>query len=164
MKTYLLSLLAAALALAVIGILFPSGDGGGISKHLKFAAALVWLCILISPILSSVRNLQAWWNGLFTLSFSKEDAKGEYDDRFDELLENASTDYFCDMLIKTLETEFGITPGNIDCRVVWDTVDGNLSPKKITLLLSGKAIWKSPYELEEFVTNLVGCECVTAIQ
>ncbi|MBE6601631.1 MAG: hypothetical protein E7637_03890 [Ruminococcaceae bacterium] len=164
MKAYFISLLAAALALAAVGILFPEGDGGGISKHLRLTAALVWLCVLISPVCGAIQSVRDRWNNLFSLSFSKEEAKKDYQDRFDEALQNASAEYFCDMLTQTLEAEFEITPGELRCHVSWETENGELTPSKITLLLSGKAIWKSPHELEDFVTNLVGCNCVTAIE
>jgi len=161
MQSYLISLLVTAMVLAVIGILTPGGERDGLSKHVRLVAALTWICILISPVLGGIEALTNWWNG--EISFSEEIGEADFQTRLDEALDSSSKAYFCDMLTQTLEERFSITPGDLRCYVTWKSNDGGLSPEKVTLLLSGNAVWQSPREMEQFVTELIGCECVSSV-
>ena len=163
MKSYLLSLLVTSLLLSVIGIIVPKGEREGLAKHMRLVCALVWLCILISPLLTLISDWQVFWDGL-DASFSEDQAFDGYREQFDLALEESSRDYFCDMLTQTLEEHFEITPGDLRCRIQWAQSETGASPTRVTLLLSGKAIWKSPTEMEAFVSELLGCECVSAIE
>lgn len=78
-------------------------------------------------------------------------------------MESASRSYFAQSLTQMLEQRFSIPAGEIRCTVRWQQ-DEELRPDRVTLVLSGSAIWKNPAEMEEFVTGLLGCECVTAIE
>ena len=163
MKEYLLSLLAAAPVLAIVGILAPEGVRSGLAKHLRLVAALVWICILIAPITSMVIGWTGWQDG--DSSFGEEQPdENDYQIMLDETLGNQSTAYFCDMLTQTLEKRFSIAKGELRCHVAWAKDDGEMHPEKATLFLSGNAIWKSPKEMEAYVKELIGCECVTVVE
>ena len=163
MKIYLLSLLITSLLLSVIGILTPKGERDGLSKHVRLVAALVWLCILIAPLPGMLSDFRDWWKDLDT-SFSENESFENSLEQFDQVLDEQSMSYFCDMLTQTLEEHFEITPGDLRCRIQWAQTETGASPTRVTLLLSGKAIWKSPTEMEAFVSELLGCECVSAIE
>ena len=45
MKTYLLSLLTASLIAAMVGILAPEGERGGLAKHLRLLTSLFLVCV-----------------------------------------------------------------------------------------------------------------------
>ena len=51
----------------------------------------------------------------------------------------------------------------VRCAVEWKTGEP-ATPERITVILSGGAIWKDPEKLEAFVRDLIGCDCVTAIE
>ena len=163
MKIYLLSLLITSLLLSVIGILTPKGERDGLSKHVRLVAALVWLCILIAPLPGMLSDFRDWWKDLDT-SFSENESFENSLDQFDQVLDEQSMSYFCDMLTQTLEERFHITQGDLRCKVQWTEKDTQIAPERVTLLLSGQAIWKSPVEMEQFVEELLGCDCVSAIE
>jgi hypothetical protein len=81
-----------------------------------------------------------------------------------DALDNASRDYFEGMLTQTLCNEFNIVEDELRVRVEWSGEGENLRPKKVTVILSGKAIWKNPAKIEEYVSSLLGCACVSAIE
>ena len=165
MKDYLLALLGTALALAAIGILTPDGTRGGIAKHVRLVAALVWILVLVAPLSGAVRSVRDWVDNGMPLPFLRiEEEEEEHRELWDTTLDEASTAYFCDMLTQTLEKTFEITPGDLTCRVRWVREGEELRPETVTLLLSGQAIWQSPHTLEEYVEDLLNCDCEVAIE
>ena len=163
MTEYLISLLAAAPVMAIIGILSPEGVRSGLSKHLRLVAALVWICILIAPVSGLVTEWKEWQNGDFSFD-TEQETENDYQAILDEALDNHSTAYFCDMLTQTLEEHFSITKGDMRCHVAWNRGNDAMRPERVTLFLSGNAVWKSPKEMEAYVTDLLGCECITVIE
>ena len=159
-KTYLLSIFATALLITVVDILAP---GGGLSKHLKLVTSLVFVCILISPSLAFAERLKDFANGDWELAI-EGDMEEHYSSELQNALDDASKEYFENMLELTLCKEFDIAEDNLRVAVEWIGDAENLRPKKVTVILSGKAIWKNPAKIEEYVTSLLGCTCVSAIE
>ena len=159
-KTYLLSIFATALLITVVDILAP---GGGLSKHLKLVTSLVFVCILISPSLAFTERLKDFANGDWELAI-EGDMEEHYSSELQNALDDASKEYFENMLELTLCKEFDIAEDNLRVAVEWIGDAENLRPGKVTVILSGKAIWKNPAKIEEYVTSLLGCACVSAIE
>lgn len=164
MKEYLLTLVAAALIAALIGILSPDGERGGIAKHLKLLTSLFLICVLISPLHSVLTGLKDLANGNLSLPNFGTDTEDDYRQQMDEALDGATESYFSDMLTQTLESQFSIATGDVACRVEWVREGETHKPLRVTVILSGKAIWKDPKPIEDFVSELLGCECRTAIE
>ena len=159
-KTYLLSIFATALLITVVDILAP---GGGVSKHLKLVTSLVFVCILISPSLAFAEKLKDFANGDWEFAI-EGDMEEHYSSELQNALDDASKEYFENMLELTLCKEVDIAEDNLRVAVEWIGDAENLRPKKVTVILSGKAIWKNPAKIEEYVTSLLGCTCVSAIE
>lgn len=159
MQTYLLSLLGGSLAVALIGILAPNGA----SKHIKLISSLFLVCILVAPLPKAIGSIRSWMDDLNQEIDSGSDSS-DYATQMEEAIESASKTYFAQSLTQMLEQRFSITPGEIRCSIQWAEGDEQMQPLRITLILSGSAIWKNPADMEEFVTELLGCECVTAIE
>jgi hypothetical protein len=164
MKEYILTLIAAALSASLIGILSPDGERGGIARHMRLLIALFMAITLISPIRSLLSGIRDWTVGSGSLPPSVESLPIDPDKTLSEALQNASEAYFTDMLTQAIETKFAIGVGDVRCAVAWQAKDGTLAPKKVTVLLSGHAVWKNPEEIEAFVHGLLGCECAIAIE
>ena len=160
-KTYLLSIFATALFITVVDILAPSGSG--LSKYLKLTSSLVLVCILIAPTVSWAQRLKEIANGDWSFSIEGE-IEDSYSSELQNALDNASFAYFEGMLKQTLCQEFTIAEDDLRLRVDWDGSGENVRPKKVTVILSGKAIWKDPAKIEGYVTSLLDCDCVSAIE
>ncbi len=163
MEGYLTGLIIASLAAALIGLLSPRGQRDGIAKHMKLLTSLFLVCVLIAPLESAIEGLQGFLGELEIPGESAGDKDG-YREEMDEALGNASTAYFTQMLTQTLEKEFSITQGEVRCRVEWEKNADVLTPTRVTVVLSGRAVWKDPGAIEAFVKELLGCECVSAIE
>ena len=162
-KTYMLSIFATALLITVVDILAPSGAGSGLSKHLKLVLSLVFVCVLISPTVSLAEHLFEFAKGNWEFGI-EEDVENHYTEELQNALDDASRDYFEGMLTQTLCKEFEIAEGDLRTHVAWNNDGENPRPQKVTVILSGKAIWKNPAKIEEYVTSLLGCDCVSAIE
>lgn len=164
MEAYIISLLSASLAIALVSILSPDGTGGGIAKHVRLLSSLVLICILIAPLGKSLKALQELANGELSIPGVNAPNENDAQDRLQITIDEASKRYALQSLTRLLEQEFAIDTGDVRCVAVWAEQDGNATPTRITVLLSGSAIWKDPKKIEAFVTNLLGCECITAIE
>ena len=162
-KVYILSIFATALLITVVDILAPTGNGGGLSKYLKLVTSLVFVCILISPTVSLAQRLGDFANGNWEFEI-EGDVEDHYSAELQNALDNASKEYFEGMLKQTLCKEFDIAEDDLRVRVEWDGEGEKIRPQKVTLLLSGKAIWKDPAKMERFVSSLLDCDCVSAIE
>jgi len=160
-KAYMLSIFATALLITVVDILSPSG--GGLSKQLKLVTALVFVCILISPTRLFAQNILNFANGDWEFGL-EEDVKDHYSSELQDALDDASRDYFEGMLKQTLCEQFAIAEDDLRVRVDWIGTGEDLRPERVTVILSGKAIWKNPAKIEEYVSSLLGCDCVSAIE
>lgn len=162
-KAYALSIFATALIITVVDILAPSGTSNGLSRHLKLVTSLVFVCILISPTISLAEKLRDFANGNWEFEI-EGDIEDHYSSELQDALDEASKDYFEGILTQTLCKEFDITEDNLRVRVEWLDDGENLRPKKVTVILSGKAIWKNPAKIEEYVSSLLNCDCASAIE
>lgn len=163
MKEYLLSVIAAALFAAMIWILSPAGSGKGISAHLRLACALFLLCILLSPLKNALSNVKNWINGGFEEALPPATDKEEYAHIMEEAMNASSKTYLSELLIHRLENEFSIPSGDVRCVMQWENANG-ARPVRVSIILSGNAIWRDPKDIEAYVEDLLGCECVSAIE
>ncbi len=160
MKSYLYALLLVSLATALAGMLSPDGEKGGMGKHLRLLSSLLLICVLILPLRDGIAYLVSWSQGELQIPGLEASEPDDYRDQMQENLDLASRDYFSQMLTKTLEQEFSITPGELRCIVRWEEE----TPTRITVVLSGSAIWKDPQAIEDYVEALLGCPCQSAIE
>jgi len=116
-------------------------------------------CVLILPIRSGIAYLFALQNEDVTLpDWAEPPADGE--SALQDRLDFVSKEYFTKNLTQTLEQEFAITSGEVRCIIRWE----DDAPSLVTVVLSGKAVWKDPYAIEAFVESLLACECQSAIE
>jgi len=164
MKTYLLSILAAAILAILVTQLAPDGERGGIAKHIRLIASLFLICVLISPVQALIQRLPELLNGDWSSSANIPEDNAAYREQLEEAIRQASADYFTDMLTQTLCDELSVSQEEVRCRVLWDTEKQELTPQKVTVILSGRAIWKDPAQICALVTSLIGCPCDVIIE
>lgn len=160
MKAYFLSLLGAAFLAAAVGILAPEGSGGGVAKHLRLLSALVVLCVVSAPLPRVVAGLRDLPDRVSDVARSPETNP---EARSEETLNNASRAYFAQALTAKLAERFSLRADEIQCAIRWSPDGDDARPVGVTLILTGSARWKDPHEMEQYVRDLLGCPCDTAI-
>ena len=164
MNNYLFSFVATALVVVLCRLLSPDGENSGLQKHLRLLTALLLVVALLSPIRALIDSTQRLLNGEITFPWDDTKVEGEYREDLVEVLDAASASYFSDLLTQRIEEQFTIPRGEVRCAVQWERSGEQLSPSRVTVILSGSAIWKDPEKIENFVTALLGCPCVSAIE
>ena len=164
MEGYLIALLSTALGITLVSILTPEGSGGGIAKHVRLLSALLMICILIIPFEKLIQNLRHLTTGDLSFPGIENPNENDANDQFQSTLDEASKQYFTQSLTQMIESQFAISSGDLRCVINWRQEADTAVPTKVTVLLSGSAIWKDPHQIEAFVTELIGCECITAIE
>ncbi len=164
MKEYIVSLITAALVAALIGILSPDGEGGGLAKHMRLLTSLFLLCVIIAPVGEMIGSFDDLLEGTDPFPEIDGSTAEDYQTQLEEALASAAKPYFASLLIEAIEREFSIPTGEVRCAIRWSEDAGNAFPERISIILSGSAIWKDPSGIENFVRERIGCECVTAIE
>lgn len=154
MTAYLLTLFGSALAVALVDLLVPERG----RKTVRLISALFLLCVLSAPLHRAFRAIRD-----YTIPDAAQDAREEYTQKMKQAMESASRTYFARTLTELIGEQFALAEGSVRCEIEWEA-DNETVPKKITVILSGSAIWRDPEKIESFVEDLIGCECVTAIE
>jgi len=160
MKAYILSVVGASLAAALIILLTPDGKGGGILKHVKLLTSLALLCVIINPFLSFVKSLSETNFDNFKDEILKDVNESDpYESILYESLSKMSADELEKELKNRICENFGIDGGNLEVNAEYTIEENTFSFKRITVILSGGAIFKNPYDIEAYVKELTGIEC-----
>ena len=146
MTAYLLTLFGSALAVALVDLLVPERG----RKTVRLISALFLLCVLSAPLPRAFRAIRD-----YTIPDAAQEMK--------QAMESASRTYFARTLTELIGEQFALAEGSVRCEIEWEA-DNETVPNKITVILSGSAIWRDPEKIESFVEDLIGCECVTAIE
>ena len=149
MGEYLYSLALVAVLVALVCTLVPESA----MQHAKLLCSLCVIALLVSPVMSLV---QAVGNGTWEIPEAWQDGEGEEQDyaQFSDAL-------VVGQLQVLLEREQGLSPKECRILVQWGE-DGGV--KAVTLLLSGKAIWRDPDPIIAYVEGLLDCTCKVVLE
>ena len=149
MGGYLYSLALAAVLVALVCTLVPESA----VQHAKLLCSLCVIALLISPVMSLV---QAVGQGAWEIPEAWQEGEGEEQDyaQFSDAL-------VVGQLQVLLEREQGLSPKECRILVQWGE-DGGV--REVTLLLSGKAIWRDPDPIIAYVEELLDCTCKVVLE
>ena len=149
MGGYLYSLALAAVLVALVCTLVPESA----VQHAKLLCSLCVIALLVSPVMSLV---QAVGQGAWEIPEAWQEGEGEEQDyaQFSDAL-------VVGQLQVLLEREQGLPPKQCRVLVEWGE-DGGV--KAVTLLLSGKAIWRDPDPIIAYVEGLLECKCKVVLE
>ena len=144
MRGYLYSLAVAAVLISLVCTLVPAFA----AQHAKLVCSLCVIALLISPV---TRLLQTVGQGAWEIPDAWQDTEQE-----EQEYAQLSDALVIGQLQVLLEREQGLSPAECRILVEWDG-DGEVSI--VTLLLSGKAIWRDPDPIVAYVEGLLDCKC-----
>jgi hypothetical protein len=161
MKEYIFSLVCVSLVATVFKILCPRDATS--QKSVRFLISIV----IISAIFLPSSRFGELLNTDYFASF--EEMLGSYGEGtdnsdFSESFERYGAEYVNAEIKKDVCKSFNVSESN--CRTVasFEMKEGALCLERISVILSGKAIWKDPHAIEEYVRNTYGCACNVAIE
>ncbi|MBR5124234.1 MAG: hypothetical protein IKU90_03805 [Clostridia bacterium] len=165
MKTYIWILLASSIAAAVIQLLAPKGENGGLGDHVRMIAGLFLVVSLLNPLKEGIALLRSVAEGDLSDCFDltiPSDAEGDYEGVFHDALSFVGQEEVRGWVVSLLETEFGIPPSG--CRVsVTCAVEGEIvAVEEVGITLLGRYAVEDPHPIESRVGEALSCPvCVT---
>lgn len=168
MNGYIYSIVCIAAAVGIVCVIAPDGTKSGIKKHLKLVCSLCLLCVLISPVASfinNVRNFLSDGRDAIMDGLNRDELQGSYESIYDKYFEGNYGENVGQAVKRSLSERFGIPES--ECRVNVGFADNNgdgvKEPSKVTVILGGRSVLRDPKEIKSFVSELLGCECVCAV-
>ena len=164
MKAYILTVVWTSVIASAVLLFTPEGSGGGIGKHIKLLTSLVLLCAVTDPLLSFIKSISN--NGIDVLKDEIRQSAPQadpYQNIFYEELSKMTAEDLENELKALISETFSIDREDLEVRAEY-VIDGNsLSFKRIVVILSGKAIFKDPYDIEAYVREISLIECICRI-
>lgn len=164
MKQYLMGLFVLAVCCAVVELLSPEGEGGGIARHIRLMSGLCLLCVALSPLAAWLESGETPFDALSSaldgwLSQSEEETS--FEQRWKEQSEQLDLNMAGAMVEEMLEERFDLSAS--DCRVTLAVGrDGVLS--EVRVALTGRAIWVNTKHLQDYIRQALGCESTVYIE
>lgn len=147
---YFYTLAVAAVAISVLLAIAP----GGMKSHLRTLCALCMICLVCMPLSGLLRVLR---EGEIEIPKDWEQPEVEQESGYEQFSEQM----LAGQLMLLLEQNLGISQDDVQVYAEWDGQGGLV---RVTLVLSGKAIWQDPAPIRTYVQGLLGCPCVIAIE
>ncbi len=152
MKEYVISLISLSLFAAAILALAPKSQ----ERHTRLLCALCLICVMVSPVIGFVESVKGIDLGFLT---DGVEAENDYEKLFVESLSRLSAEQLEAELKKHVASEFAIKESDLDFTVGYKTLDGAMQVERIDLRLSGMALLKDPYKIEEYLARLTDVTC-----
>lgn len=152
MSGAILALLGVSLAASLGELLLPGDEGKGTKRFLRILVSLAVLLLLLRPFLSFLGSAEGFFEG-------EVGAIGAPDTDYSEVLQDAvarrSKEELAAGLRDFLQQQFGIEREDAEVIVSLEK-DGSL--RRVSVILSGKALLTDPDEIEAAIVELLGCE------
>lgn len=167
MKNYLISVITVAICSSLVGYIVTEDDGGGIGKNLRMVGAICLILAIVlplSPVLGDIGNISdKLESALEILKFGGTDMSDteEYAKLFNYQLINSSISEAQNILNDLICQKFSIEKD--DCYVEISVSNGSkedISIEKVIVTLKDQALWKDPYAIEEYIRNMLECDCI----
>ncbi len=164
MNKYLLTIIITSISIGLCNIIIPKQSG--LDKSVKFIGMLIILATVLSPIIDGIKNINDETVDLVKdkLSFDAEKEKDKYEFILEDYLSDYSYDLVNDYIKNELNIKFDIA--SEECEVNLSIVNEGENKKisHVQVLLSGAAIFKNPYDIEQYVSSMLGAECSVYIK
>lgn len=161
MKEYAFSLVCVSVMAALFTLLCPSD--AATQKYFRFTVGLTVICALFLPLGNAKEIINGDYIAKIEEFFGSQEDSGNTS-YFAESFEKYGSDYVNAQIVKDVVEKFDIDISN--CRAVssFSYRDGGVCFEKITLIISGKAIWKDSHAIEDYIRDTYMCEGVVAIE
>ena len=171
MSAYVLTLLSASVAVCIIELLLPRGDGGRMASHLRLVSGLFLLVLLLNPLREGLLFLRSAATGeLGDLvadrlpSLSYDDV---YDDAFAATLAEMGRQEVEARVTETLEIVFAIPAEGCAveavCKTTDDTEGTSLTLRELRIGLRGQYALEDPHPIEDYFADRLECPCHVTI-
>ena len=166
MNRYILTILAASLAAAVIELLAPRGEGGRLAASVRMVAGLFLLVSLMAPLQEGILWLRSAAEGELSEELAERVPmlpSEDYEAVWGEALAAVGRSECETWIASVLESVFGI-PSEGHVSQVICTGDGEgLSLLEARISLRGEYALRDPHAIETYIGEHLGCPCYVTV-
>ena len=164
MGQYLTSIIIVSIIIGIIELIAPRY--GNLDKYVKMICTLIMLLVIISPVLEMINGFDMDLIDEIKdkIDLPSDEKADEYNEILKEYIKNHSIGELKLEIKSILDKEFKIPSEECDVEIFTQTLEGNASVSKVQILLSGKSVFKNPYNIEDYISSLLGCGCQVLIK
>lgn len=166
MNSYMITLISASLAAAVVTLLAPKGEGGKLASHVRMVAGLFLLVALLDPLRAGLDLLREVVDGDLTahpeLILPEGDAE-DYGAVFGDTLTSISRAEVETYARSALEASFGIPPEDCTVSAVCTYEEEILILSELRISLRGAHALADPHPIEAYFTERLKCPCYVTV-
>ena len=166
MNSYILTLLSASLAAAIVTLLTPKGEGGKLASHIRMVAGLFLLIALLNPLRAGLDLLREAMDGdpaSRLESLLPDGSSDGYDAVFGDTLTSISRAEVEAYAVSALETNFGIPPESCTVSAVCAYEEEILTLTELRISLRGSHALADPHPSEAYFTERLKCPCYVTV-
>lgn len=160
MRNYIIGIICLAIVFGVFETILPKGN-----RTVVFLKLLISLCILVvmvNPIMQVVEYLSGSFSeDMSGVILGDGGTRAEYEKAFELELEGAVRAEVCRLVKGELAERFGADGDSCDVGVLLS--EGAERVEKLIITLKGRDIFRNPYNIEEYFSELLECECIVVI-
>lgn len=157
MGGYVWNVVGVALCVGVLEELLPNEYGS--KAYVRLATGLCLLLVMLAPVGHFLQSLPDLFSEYAAL---EETENNPYEDILEEGLRDTVREQLVAAVKQDLSTQFGADGERAEVGVVFDSENG-LAVSRLVITLRGVDIFKNPYEIEEYFSRLLSCECAVIV-
>lgn len=164
MKWYLLGVIIISVAIGLFEVMVS--DMHGLRGYIRGIGLLCILVVALSPLAQALSDI----NDNFFEDIKNSIIDGvvgsdeDYSEMLNEYLKSFSENSYKSEIKRILKEKFDISEEECFVELESEFSDDTMSVTEIRILLTGNAIFKNPYNIEDYFKNLAGCECQVLIK
>ena len=165
MKEYMASIIWVSIIAGIAEISAPSL--GSMKKYVKLIGALCVVCVLVMPLVNFTGKSDKIFNTIkdeLKSDINNEEINKKYQEILYSYLNDYSENEFKEQINSILKDKFNIPYEEANITLFSVKKENGIYPDKIRIILSGKSIFKNPYNIEDYFENLIGCKCEVLIE
>ena len=160
MREYVITLIVTVSVCTLSAVITPDTEKG-LSGYTRLVMGLCILCVAITPISSFIKKIYSADIKTDFLDVGTLEV-GELESIYKESLDRASTAAISERLRDMICSNISVNKEDIVVFFELCDKESNGEVKKVTVLLSGKALVVDPRRVTEYVGGILDCECVIA--
>ena len=149
----MLGLFGVCVAAAILELAVPGEERGGTKAMLRLLVVLVVLVLILSPLFSFLRSND--FEEMADIFEEKQELEGHYAEILEKTVANGSAADLSALIAGLLADEYGIAAEDVRVAVTLHD-DGTLH--RVSVYLSGKALFIEPQEIRRALEEKLGCE------
>ena len=170
-SAYVLTLLSASVAVCLLEMLLPKGDGGRTASHVRLVTGLFLLVALLNPLRQGLLLLRSAATGDLAELVAERLPEVSYEEdhagAFESALSGIGRQEVETWVVETLAAVFAIPAEGcaveVVCGVAGEGDAATLTLCELRIGLRGRYALEDPHPLEAYFAERLGCPCFVTV-